>query len=524
MSKYVFFTAGVVSGLGKGITAASLGMLIKARGYSVNIIKFDPYFNVDAQYISPYQHGEVFVTDDGGEADSVVGHYERFLNQNLNSNCDITSGRIYSDVIDKSRRGKYNGSTVQIVPHITDEIKDRIYAFNSDDTDVVICEIGGIVGDIESHPYLEAIRQCRNELGRGNAIYVHMALVPYIEKSGEQKTKPTQNSVKELQNIGIQPDIIVCRSDYPLGDSAKTKLSLFCNVDKNSIIESITSRNVYRIPVRLEAQNFAGVALSKLKLDERTPDLEQWLKLSTASKQVSESVRSTKIALVGKYTEKMTAYQSLMDALYLAAIDTRTPIDLKLVPSEKLAKDSSRLSEFDGIVIAAGFGERGFDGKAAAAKYARENSIPCLMIGLGAQAGLVEFARNVCGFEDAASQEFNSKTEHAVVYRPNQDYFKRGGFISNLDPTSKLAAIYGTDTVKERHRHKYAFNGDFAADFESHGLKFVAHSHKTNTPEAFELVGEKFYIGVIYRPEFTSRPLAPHPLFNAFINAAGKSK
>lgn len=522
MSKYVFVTGGVASGLGKGVTAASLGLLLKARGYSVDILKLDAYFNVDALYISPYQHGEVFVTDDGGDGDVVLGHYERFLNQNLTNNSEISSGRVYSDVISKERRGKYKGAIVQVVPHITDQIKEYINKLNRPETDVVIVEVGGVVGDIENHPYLEAVRQCRNEMGKGNSVCMHITLVPFIEKSGEQKTKPTQNSVKELQNIGIQPDIIVCRSDYPLGSSSKQKLSLFCNVDKNSIIESITTKYMYDVPVQLEKERVAETVLAKLKLENRTPELDAWNELALLERQVADSKHETRIALVGKYTEKTAAYQSLSQALFLAAVKTETPIDLVYVSSEKIAKNQSTLDGYDGIVIAPGFGERGFDGKVIAANYARKNNIACLMLGMGAQAAIVDFARDVCGLTDADSQEITPKTPTPVVYNANDaDHFRHGGFDTTFVEGSKIRDIYGTSAARERHRHKFEFNPEYADVYKEHGLTFTASSGK-NWLDSFEIAANKFFVGVIYRPEFTSRPLSPHPLFNAFLLAAKK--
>lgn len=520
MSKYVFVTGGVASGLGKGVTAASLGLLLKARGYSVDILKLDAYFNVDALYISPYQHGEVFVTDDGGDGDVVLGHYERFLNQNLNSNSEISSGRVYSDVISKERRGKYKGAIVQVVPHITDQIKEYINKLNRPETDIAIVEVGGVVGDIENHPYLEAVRQCRNEMGKGNSVCIHITLVPFIEKSGEQKTKPTQNSVKELQDIGIQPDIIVCRSDYPLGTSSKQKLSLFCNVDKNSIIESITTKYMYDVPVQLENEKVAETVLTKLKLENRTPELASWNELAAREREVADSQHETKIAVIGKYTEKTAAYQSLSQALFLAAVNTQTPIELTYIPSEKLSKGQVSLDGYDGIVVAPGFGERGFDGKVLAADYARKNNVACLMIGMGAQAAIVGFARDVCGLTDADSQEITPKTKNPVVYNANNpEHFKHGGYDTTFVEGSKLGEIYGTTTARERHRHKFEFNPEYAETYKSNGLNFTAFSEKS-MPDAFEIPSHKFFIGVIYRPEFTSRPLSPHPLFNSFLRSA----
>lgn len=519
MSKYIFVTGGVVSGLGKGITAASMAMLLKARGYTVDMIKFDPYFNVDSLYLSPYQHGEVFVTDDGGEGDLVLGHYERFLDQNLSENSNITSGKIYSSVIKRERDGDYDGESVQVVPHITDEIKRTLYRLDRKETDFVVCEIGGVVGDIESHPYLEAIRQCRNELGKGNAVYIHVTLVPVIEMSGEHKTKPTQNSVKELQNIGIQPDLIVCRSDYPLDDSSKKKLSMFCNVDRDCIIESVTTDDLYQVPLRLHAQNFSGLALKKLRMEERELDITAWTEMSVKSERAQNSKNKLKIALVGKYTEKATAYQSLTDALNTAALLKGKAVAVTLVSSADVEKDPNILADYCAIVIAPGFGVRGFEGKVAAAKYARENNVPCLMIGLGAQAGLVEFARDVCHMTGATSQEFEQNTPYPVVRFVEPNMLKKGAFPSMITAGTYLNKIYGDTTARERHRHRFDFNGQYEQMFLKNGLVFAAHS-PTGVPEAFEIPTHKFFIGTIYNPEYRSRLLYTHPLFAEFVKVA----
>ncbi len=516
MSKYIFVTGGVVSGLGKGITAASMAMLIKAQGYSVDIIKFDPYFNVDSLYLSPYQHGEVFVTDDGGEGDLVLGHYERFLDQNLTENSNITSGKIYSAVIRREREGAYDGESVQVVPHITDEIKRTLYTLNRPETDVVVCEIGGVVGDIENHPYLEAIRQCRGELGKGNAVYIHITYVPIIEMSGEHKTKPTQNSVKELQNIGIQPDIIVCRSDLPLDDGAKKKISQFCNVDKSGIIESVTTDNIYQVPLKLHEQGFEGVALRKLKLEERDPQLGAWTDMCNKAQEVSNAQNRIKVAVVGKYVEKATAYQSITDAITTAGLLRGEAVDITLVYSADVQNNPSVLDGYNGIVIAPGFGVRGFDGKIAAAKYARENDIPCLMIGLGAQAGIIEFARNVCAMTGADSQEFTPDTPYSVVASVEPPMLKKGAFPTMITPGTYLSKIYGTQMAAERHRHRFDIAGTYEQLFLRNGLVFSAHS-PTGVPEAFEIPTNKFFIGTIFHPEYRSRLLNTHPLFAEFI-------
>ena len=498
-----------------------MAMLIKAQGYTVDMVKFDPYFNVDSLYLSPYQHGEVFVTDDGGEGDLVLGHYERFLDQNLSENSNITSGKIYSAVIRREREGAYDGESVQVVPHITDEIKRTLYTLNRPETDVVVCEIGGVVGDIENHPYLEAIRQCRGELGKGNAVYIHVTYVPVIEMSGEHKTKPTQNSVKELQNIGILPDIIVCRSDYPLDDGAKKKLSLFCNVDKNCIIESVTTENLYQVPIRLHEQNFENVALNKLKLEEREPKLDAWLDMCERAVSVKNAKDKPRVAIVGKYVEKATAYQSITDALTTAGLLKNEAVDITLVSSADVEKDSSVLDGYDGILIAPGFGVRGFNGKIAAAKYAREKDVPCLLIGLGAQAGLIEFARDVCTMSDADSEEFNADTPYRVVCSVEPPMLKKGAFPTMITPGTYLSRIYGAPAVSERHRHRFDFSGTYEQLFLKNGLIFSAHS-PTGVPEAFEIPTNKFFIGTVFNPEYRSRLLSTHPIFAEFINVISK--
>lgn len=523
MSKFIFITGGVVSGLGKGITAASMAMLIKAQGYTVDMIKFDPYFNVDSLYLSPYQHGEVFVTEDGAEGDLVLGHYERFLDQNLTENTNITSGKIYLSVINREREGAYDGESVQVVPHITDEIMRTLFRLDSPTTDVVVCEIGGVVGDIENHPYLEAIRQCRSKLGKGNAVYIHVTYVPIIEMSREHKTKPTQNSVKELQNIGIQPDIIVCRSDMALDRSAMDKLSLFCNVNSDCIIESITTDNLYRVPLCLHEQNFENVALRKLKMEQREPSLDAWREMCERAENAKLSQNKLRVALVGKYTDKGTAYQSITDALKTAGLLKKQAVEISLVSSEAVEKDETVLDGYDGMVIAPGFGKRGFDGKIAAAKYARTKDVPCLMIGLGAEAALVEFARDVCMMMGADSQEFDADTPYPVVCYVEPRMLKKGSFPSLITPGTYLSRIYGGSTISERHRHRYDFGGTYEQLFLKYGLIFSSHS-PTGVPEAFEIPTNKFFIGTIFHPEYSSKLLSAHPLFTEFIKVIGAKK
>ncbi|MCI8413583.1 MAG: CTP synthase [Clostridia bacterium] len=525
MAKFIFVTGGVVSGLGKGVTAASLARLLKARGYRVTLQKFDPYFNVDTSNLSPYQHGEVYVTEDGGEVDLVVGHYERLLGENLGIKNDVTSGQIYSSVIAKEREGFYNGSTVQVVPHITNEIKERIYSLDTPDSDIVITEIGGTVGDIECHPFLEAIRQFKSEAGKGNVIYIHVTLVPYIEMSGEQKTKPTQHSVKELQNVGIQPDIIVCRSDYPIGVDSKRKLGLFCNVDHDCIIQNLTTDNIFNVPLALEEEGLARVVLRKLRLADSQPDLAQWRAFCEKAQSVHADANELRIGLVGKYVELHDAYVSLTEALDHSGIAIGTHVKIVWISSEKLTPAAlSRLSSLHGMVIPAGFGERGFEGKVNAARYARENGIPALMIGMGAQAGLVGFARSH-GLEKANSTEFDRKTAYPVVYSPYESpRFRCGAYPAVVKAGTKLFAAYKEQNISERHRHKYEINPEFVRTLEKEGLVFSAKSPSGKIYEAFELPDHPFYAGVMFRPEFKSRPDKPHPLITAFVTASKANK
>ena len=518
MAKFIFVTGGVVSGLGKGITAASIGRLLKARGYRVTLQKFDPYFNVDSSNLSPYQHGEIFVTDDGGESDLVIGHYERFIDENLGRKNDITSGQIYSSVISKEREGAYNGGTVQVVPHITNEIKARIRALDNDEADIVIVEIGGTVGDIETHPYLEAIRQCRAELGKGNVAYVHITLVPYIEVSHEQKTKPTQRSVKELQDVGIQPDVIICRSDYDIDVSSKNKMSLFCNVEKDCIMQSLTTDNIYGLPLSLEEQGLAKVLLRKFKLPDAEPQLEDWKAFYQKTCELAARKDGIRIVIMGKYVEKHDAYISLSAALNHSGVKADVKVHIDWMSSDRITeKKLAKLKEYDGIVIPAGFGNRGFEGKVAAAKVARENDIPVLMIGLGAQAGYVEYARNVCGLGKATSAEMDPKTDCAVV-TPSGDGFRKGAQECRLKPGTKAHEIYGDKTV-ERHRHKYELSKEYVHTLEKNGLVISGESPTGKYPEVFELPSKRFYVGVIFRPEFKSRLFKSHPLTDTFIAA-----
>lgn len=519
MAKYVVMTGGVVSGIGKGITAASLGTLLKARGYKVTLQKFDPYFNVDSSHLSPYQHGEVFVTDDGAETDLVIGHYERFINGSLTGNSDITSGRVYSTVINNEREGKYDGSTVQVVPHITDEIKNRLLKFE-DDT-IVIVDVGGTVGDIECTPFLEAFKQLKVLAGADNVAYVHVSYVPFIEMSGEQKTKPTQHSVKELQNVGIQPDVIVCRSDYPIEPSSKKKMAAFCNVRPECIIENLTNDHILEIPLKLEAERFASVVLNKLKMDDRPADLSEWNAVFDRAYNAKKT-KTARIAIVGKYVEMHDAYVSLYESVKYSAIDLYMKFKLEGVCSDRItAKTVEELDGFDGIILPAGFGERGFEGKVIAAEYARVHNIPCLMLGMGAQAGFVEFARNVVGLKNAESHEFDPETTCPVVCR-DEVPFKKGGHVTRLIKGTTLHKIYGKDEVRMRHRHRYELNPDYESDMVKGGL-VISGKSEGGFIDAFELPSNKFYVGVVFQPEFESKVGHPDKLITAFLEASAKN-
>lgn len=526
MAKFIFVTGGVVSGLGKGITAASLGRLLKERGYKVTVQKFDPYINVDSSNLSPYQHGEVFITDDGGEADLVLGHYERIIDENLSVTNDVTTGQIYSKVIAKERQGFFEGGTVQVVPHITNEIKESLRKLEAEsNSDIIIAEIGGTVGDIESHPFLEAIRQFYLEAGKGNVVYIHVTLVPYIEMSGEQKTKPTQHSVKELQNVGIQPDIIVCRSDYPIGAESKNKLSLFCNVEKDCIIQNLSTPNLFQVPLMLEKEGLANVVIRKLKLEQREPDLTEWAAISAKVDELNLRKVTTKIGIVGKYVEMHDAYLSICEALIHSGIVNDTLVEIKWISSETVSEENlSVLHGLNGIIVPAGFGTRGFEGKVKTIKYAREKDIPIFMIGMGAQAAVVEFARNVCKLDKANSTEQDENTQYPVVKKvvDNEKCFRRGAYICKLKAGSKAQSIYGMGEISERHRHKYEINNEYVQLMEKEGMVFSGISKEFGYPEILELPKKKFFIGVVFRPEFKSRANRPHPLFNEFVKVCKK--
>ena len=526
--KYIFVTGGVVSGLGKGITAASLGRLLKARGLHVTIQKFDPYINVDPGTMSPYQHGEVYVTDDGAETDLDLGHYERFIDENLNKNSNVTTGKIYWSIINKERKGDFLGGTVQVIPHITNEIKDRIFRVGkSDHTDVVITEIGGTVGDIESLPFLEAIRQVTTDIGRENVMYIHVTLVPYLGKSGELKTKPTQHSVKELRSIGIQPDVIVCRTEKELSKDLKDKIGLFCNMRGDSVIQNMDVEILYEVPLMLEKEGLADIVCKRLELTCHEPDLTEWKEMVEKQKNFKESVT---IALVGKYVELHDAYLSVVEALKHGGIANNADVRIKWVNSEHVDNGNIKnmLLKADGILVPGGFGDRGIEGKILAAQYARENNIPYFGICLGMQMAVIEFARNICGIMDAHSSEFNENTANPVIdLMPEQrDIDEKGGtmrlgiYPCKINEKSRVYGIYNDELIYERHRHRYEFNNEYRDLMTKKGMVLSGLSPSERLVEIIELPEHPWYIGVQFHPEFKSRPNRPHPLFRDFIKAS----
>lgn len=533
-TKYIFVTGGVVSGLGKGITAASLGRLLKARGHKVTIQKFDPYINIDPGTMSPYQHGEVFVTDDGAETDLDLGHYERFIDESLTVNNNITTGKIYWSVLNKERKGEYLGATVQVIPHITNAIKDRVYrAGKSTQSDIVITEIGGTVGDIESEPFLEAIRQVSRDVGKENVIYIHVTLIPYLAKSGEMKTKPTQHSVKQLLSIGIQPDIIVCRTEHTISEEAKTKLALFCGVEKDCVIENIDCNSLYEVPILLENENFAKIVLKKLGIAHTEPNLSDWLKVIEMEKHLEHKVT---VALVGKYVELHDAYISIVESLKHAGIHTSAEINIKWVDSVLLEEDlpEKYLKDVDAILVPGGFGERGVEGKINAVQYARENKIPFLGICLGMHCTVIEFARNVLGLKDAHTSEIREETSNPVIHiMPEQEdiedlggTMRLGAYPCKLAENSLSAKAYGDELIYERHRHRYEFNNEYRNKMANAGLVIAGLSPDEKLVEIVEMPQDKhpWFVSVQFHPEFKSRPNRPHPLFRDFISAAIKNK
>lgn len=530
-TKYVFVTGGVVSGLGKGITAASLGRLLKARGYSVTIQKFDPYINVDPGTMSPYQHGEVFVTDDGAETDLDLGHYERFIDENLSINSNVTTGKIYWTVLNKERRGDYLGGTVQVVPHITNEIKDRLYRVGkSTDTDIVITEIGGTVGDIESTPFLEAIRQASIELGRENSVFIHVCLLPYISGSKELKSKPTQHSVKELLSIGIQPNILVLRSEMEIPEDMKQKIGLFCNVRAEDVIQNLTAPSLYEVPLWLEKEGLADVVCHHLKLECRQPDLKEWQKMIG---RVHSCNKKVTIGLVGKYVELEDAYLSVAEALRHGGFENSAEVDIKWIQSENLNENTvaEMLHGCDGIIVPGGFGDRGIEGMIEAIKYAREHKIPMFGICLGMQMSVVEFARHVAGLEGANSSEFGDTPYPVIDIMDSQkDITEKGGtmrlglYPCKLADNSRCAEIYSApqNLIRERHRHRWEFNNEYRKLLEDKGLMLAGLSPDEKLVEIVELPKNvhPWFVGVQFHPEFKSRPNRAHPLFRDFIRAS----
>lgn len=528
-TKYIFVTGGVTSSLGKGILAASLAKLLQARGYSVTIQKLDPYINVDPGTLNPYEHGECFVTEDGAETDLDLGHYERFLNVHTSQANNVTTGRIYQSVINKERRGDYLGKTVQIIPHITDEIKRKIkFLGTKRNYDIVVTEIGGTVGDIESLPYIEAVRQLKWELGH-NALVVHLTLVPFLAASGELKTKPTQHSVKMLLENGVQPDVLVLRTEHDLDINLRKKVALFCNVEINAVVQSIDVPTIYEVPIKMLEEKLDVTVLKKLKLPLRSePQLDDWNEFLYKHKHPEGDV---KIGLVGKYVELQDAYKSIMEALIHAGAQNRVRINLKLIHSEKMNADNveQMLSGLSGIIVAPGFGHRGVEGKVLAVRYAREKNVPFLGICLGMQMAVIEFARNVLHLEGADSTEMNEKTEFPVIdlMEEQKGITEKGGTMRLgaylcriLDKTSNLFKAYGQTEINERHRHRYEFNNHYLDDFKKAGMKPVGINPDTNLVEVVEIPDHKWFVGVQYHPEYSSTVLSPHPLFVAFVKAA----
>ena len=531
-TKYIFVTGGVVSGLGKGITAASLGRLLKARGYKVTMQKFDPYINMDPGTLSPYQHGEVFVTDDGTETDLDLGHYERFIDENLNVNSNVTTGKVYWSVITKERRGDYEGRTVQVIPHITNEIKSRVYRAAAD-TDIVITEIGGTVGDIESTPFLEAIRQVSHEVGKENCMYIHLTLVPYLSTSGEQKTKPTQHSVKELLSLGIQPDVIVLRTEKPLEEGTTDKIALFCNVSPESVIQNLDLETLYEVPLALEEEGLATTVCKRLNLEDREPKLDAWREMVAVVKDLMTGDKDeVTISLVGKYVALHDAYISVVEALKHGGIANHTNVNINWVDSEETLPETvdELLKNSDGILVPGGFGDRGIEGKILAAQYAREHNIPYFGICLGMQIAVIEYARNVLGYEDANSSELAPETTHPVIdLMPEQkDVEDLGGtmrlglYPCKITEGSLSEKIYGNSLIYERHRHRYEFNNVYRAELTDAGLIIAGQSPDERLVEMVEVPNHPWYVGVQFHPEFKSRPNHAHPLFTSFIAAALK--
>ena len=541
MAKYIFVTGGVLSSLGKGIAAAAMGALLEARGLKVTIQKLDPYINVDPGTLSPFQHGEVFVTDDGAETDLDLGHYERFISTRTSRRNNFTTGRIYYNVLLKERRGDYLGDTVQVIPHITDEIKMAIKSLDND-FDVVIVEIGGTIGDIESLPFLEAIRQFRHDVGRDNVIYVHLTLVPYIPTSGELKSKPTQHSVRELRAIGIQPDILVCRTDRPLSNAFKKKIALHCNMEVDAVIAARDVETIYEVPIALKNEGMDNLVVKLLSLETKEPDLSMW---ADVVKKVKEPENTVTIAMVGKYVGLKDAYKSLMEALIHGGIANNVKVEIEWVDAEEMEQHGAEryLAEVDGILIPGGFGERGIEGKIDAVNYARKKKIPFLGICLGMQCAVIEYARNVCKLGGANSSEFDKDTKYPVIYLIEEWYDFRNKTVQRRDPNSDKGGtmrlgeypcvlvkdsmafrIYGREEIFERHRHRYEFNNEYMDILVKNGLKISGTSPDKQLVEIVEIVDHPWFFGCQFHPEFKSSPLAPHPVFKAFIGASLKEK
>ena len=526
--KYVFVTGGVVSGLGKGITAASLGRLLKARGYKVTMQKFDPYINIDPGTMNPIQHGEVFVTDDGAETDLDLGHYERFIDESLTKNSNVTTGKIYWSVLQKERRGDYGGGTVQVIPHITNEIKSRFYRnFTSPDMHIAIIEVGGTVGDIESQPFLESIRQFQHEVGRENAMLIHVTLIPYLKASGELKTKPTQASVKELQGMGIQPDVIVCRSEHELDQSLKDKIALFCNVPNRNVLQNLDVEYLYEAPLAMEREHLAEVACECLHLKCPEPDLEEWAKMVEDLKTPTQEVN---IALVGKYTQLHDAYISVVEALKHGGIPQHATVNIKWVDSEQVNAENVAdiLGDVDGVLVPGGFGDRGIEGMIDAIRYARENAIPFLGLCLGMQLSIVEYVRSVVGYNDAHSIELDPNTIHPVIaLMPDQNgvediggTLRLGSYECHLDTSSKAYKLYGSEVIHERHRHRYEVNNDYRNVLSEKGMLLSGLSPDGRIVEMIEIPSHPFFLATQAHPELKSRPNRPHPLFKGLVEAA----
>ncbi len=527
MIKYIFITGGVVSGLGKGITAASLGRLLKQRGLKVSAQKLDPYMNIDPGTMSPFQHGEVFVTDDGAETDLDLGHYERFIDENLTKFSNLTSGKVYWNVLNRERQGGYLGETVQVIPHITEEIKSFIYRGAGEGTDVLLTEIGGTTGDIESQPFLEAIRQIALEKGPSNCLFIHVTLVPYLKGSGEHKSKPTQHSVKELRSLGISPNIIIARADEALSEDIKAKISLFCNVKRDCVIENLTLPNLYEAPLMLHENGLDEVVCRELKLETPAPDLAEWQQMS---RKIHSDKTTVKIAIVGKYVRLHDAYLSVIESLHHAGYETGASVDISLVDSETVTDENASciFAGIQGMIVPGGFGDRGIEGKISACRYAREQKIPYLGICLGMQIAVIEFARHVCGLEGAHSREFNEQSPYLVIdLMPDQwgvvekgGTMRLGAYACKVVPGTRMQRLYGADSLSERHRHRFEFNNDYRETLTSKGLIISGTSPDERLVESVELADHPYFVGVQFHPEFKSRPNRPHPLFVGLLEAA----